>query len=183
MLGTDVVVAEGERLAQRKLEHLLRTRRERDLAGRDLVALTDDPRHLGANLLDSDVERLEHARGEAFLFAQQPEQDVLRADVVVLQGTRLVLGEYHHLTSPFGKSFEQVLRPLLSRRNSGGQLTRTSGPKVCPMVSDAYVGPVRGSYEGSSTVLRPAKLATAVPPAVRISGVLDVPSPVILFQP
>src|SRR5205823_1959588 len=32
VLGADVVVAEGERLAQRKLEHLLRARRERDLA-------------------------------------------------------------------------------------------------------------------------------------------------------
>jgi hypothetical protein len=49
--------------------------------------------NLGAHLLDRDVERLEHARGETFLLAQQAEQDVLRADVVVLQRPRLVLGE------------------------------------------------------------------------------------------
>src|ERR671936_2052027 len=56
VLGADVVVAERERLAQRQLEYLLRARGERDLAGGDLVALADDPRHLGAHLLDGDVE-------------------------------------------------------------------------------------------------------------------------------
>src|SRR5439155_4056327 len=65
VLGADVVVAEAERLAQRQLENLLRARRERDLARRDLLARPDDPDHLGADALDRDVERLEHARGEA----------------------------------------------------------------------------------------------------------------------
>ena len=109
VLGADVVVAERERLAQRELENLLRARRERDLTGRDLVTLADDPRDLGAHLLDRDVERLEHARGEAFLFAQQPEQDVLRADVVVLERASLVLRENDDLAGPFGESFEQKL--------------------------------------------------------------------------
>src|SRR5256885_1441787 len=44
------------------------------------------------------------------LFAQQPEQDVLRADVVVLERPRLVLGEDDDLPCPFGEAFEQ-LRP------------------------------------------------------------------------
>src|SRR4029079_14702366 len=44
VLGADVVVTEGQRLAQRELQDLLRARRERDLPGRDLVALTDDVR-------------------------------------------------------------------------------------------------------------------------------------------
>src|SRR5262249_2282444 len=48
VLGADVVVTEAERFAQRELEHLLRARRERDLAGRDLVALPDDARDLCA---------------------------------------------------------------------------------------------------------------------------------------
>ena len=115
VLGADVVVAERQRLAQRELEHLLRARRERDLAGRDLVALADDARDLRAHLLDRDVERLEHARGETFLLAQQAEQDVLRADVVVLQGARLVLREDDDLASPFGESLEQPFDPPSSR--------------------------------------------------------------------
>ena len=108
VLGADVVVAERERLAQRQLEHLLRARRERDLAGRDLVALADDAGDLGAHLFDGDVEGLEHARGETFLLAQQPEQDVLRADVVVLERPRLVLCEDDDLASSLCESFEHV---------------------------------------------------------------------------
>src|SRR5881227_2025354 len=65
VLGADVVVAEGERFPQRELEHLLRARGERDLPGRDLVALADDASDLRAHLLDRDVERLEHAGSEA----------------------------------------------------------------------------------------------------------------------
>ena len=106
VLGADVVVAERESLAQRELEHLLRARRERDLAGRDLVALADDPGDLGAHLFHGDVELLEHPRGEALLLAQQAEQDVLRADVVVLESSRLVLREDDHLPCPFRESLE-----------------------------------------------------------------------------
>ena len=115
VLGADVVVAERERLAQRELEHLLRARRERDLPARDLVALADDPRDLRAHLLDGDVERLEHARGETFLFAQQPEQDVLGADVVVLQRPGLVLCENDDLAGSLRESLEH-LDPLCRRR-------------------------------------------------------------------
>src|SRR5579864_3171614 len=111
VLGADVVVSEGERLAQRELEDLLRARRERDLPGRHLVALADNASDLRAHLLDGDVERLEHARGKSFFLAQQPEQDVLGADVVVLERARLVLGEDDDLTSPFGEAFEHL--PLL----------------------------------------------------------------------
>ena len=113
VLGADVVVPERERLAQRQLEHLLGPRRERDLAGRDLVALADDARDLRAHLLDRDVERVEHARGEALLLAQQPEQDVLGADVVVLEGAGLVLCKDDDLAGALGESLEhKLLRTL-----------------------------------------------------------------------
>ncbi len=106
VLGADVVVAEAQSLAQRQLQHLLGARRERDLAGRDLVALADDPRDLRANLLDGDVERLEDARGETLLLAEQAEQDVLGADVVVLEGAGLVLGENDDLAGPLREALE-----------------------------------------------------------------------------
>ena len=91
VLGADVVVAERQRLAQCELEHLLGPRRERDLTSRDFVALADDAGHLGTHLFDRDLKGIKDARGETFLFAQQPEQDVLGADVVVLQRAGLVL--------------------------------------------------------------------------------------------
>ena len=106
MLGADVVVAERERLAQGQLEHLLGARRERDLAGGDLLAGADDPDDLGADALDGDVQRLEDAGGEPLLLAQQPEQDVLGADVVVLERARFFLREDHYLAGPLCESLE-----------------------------------------------------------------------------
>jgi hypothetical protein len=114
VLGTDVVMTERERLSQRQFQHFLGARREGDLTGRDLVALADDARHLRPDLLDGDVERLEHARGKALLLAQEPEQDVLGTDVVVLESTSLVLRKYDYLPGPLGKSLEQPSRPLFS---------------------------------------------------------------------
>src|SRR5207302_11231201 len=92
--------------------HLLRARRERDLAGRDLVALADDPRDLRPHFLHRDVERLEYPRRETLFLAEQSEQDVLGADVVVLERPRLVLGEDDDLASPFSEAFEQSVQPL-----------------------------------------------------------------------
>ena len=106
VLGADVVVTERERLAQRQLQHLLGARRERDLPRRHLVALSDDAGDLGAHLFHGDVERLEDARGKALLLAQEAEKDVLRADVVVLERARLVLGEDDDLSGPFCESLE-----------------------------------------------------------------------------
>ena len=50
--------------------------------------------------------RLEHAGGEALLLAQQAEQDVLGADVVVLERPRLFLREDDHLAGSLCKSLE-----------------------------------------------------------------------------
>ena len=115
MVRGDIVVAEVERLAEPQLEHLLGARGERDLAGRDLVSLADDAGDLGAHLLDRDVERLQYAGGEALLLAEQAEQDVLGADVVVLERAGLVLGEDDHLASSLCEPFEHRPAPLLSR--------------------------------------------------------------------
>ena len=112
VLRADVVVAERQRLAKCELEDLLRAGRERDLSGRHLVALADDAGHLGAHLLDRDIERLEHARRKPFLLAEESEQDVLGADVVVLEGAGLVLSKDDDLSSSFGEAFEQRSRPF-----------------------------------------------------------------------
>src|SRR6185437_14711484 len=104
VLGADVVVAKRERLAQRQFQDLLRARGKGDLSGRHLVALADDAGDLRAHLLDRDVKRLEHSGGKAFLLAEQAEQDVLSADVVVLERPRLVLGENDDLAGSFGEA-------------------------------------------------------------------------------
>jgi hypothetical protein len=108
VLGADVVVAEAQRLAQRELEDLLRARSERNLAGGDLLAGADDPNDLSADALDRDVEALEHSRGKTLLLAEESKQDVLGADVVVLEGSCLFLGEDHHLPGPLCESLEHL---------------------------------------------------------------------------
>ena len=127
VLGADVVVAEAERLAQRELEHLLRARRERDLPGGDLLAGADDAHDLRAHALDGDVEALEHPRGQALLLAQQPEQDVLGADVVVLERPRLLLRENDHLPGPFCESLEHGVDSFLLE--TVPQVLRVWGPR------------------------------------------------------
>jgi hypothetical protein len=104
-------VSEGQRFAQRQLQHLLGARCERDLSGRDFVALADDAGDLRTHFFDRDVERLENAGRKALFLTEQAEQDVLRTDVVVLERPGLVLCEDDYLASPFSEAFEQVPRP------------------------------------------------------------------------
>ena len=99
-------MAERQRLAQSQLEHLLRPRREGDLPARDLFAGADDPHDLGADALDGDVEALEDAGRQALLLAEQAEQDVLGPDVVVLERSRLLLGEDDDLAGALCESLE-----------------------------------------------------------------------------
>src|SRR4029453_13980146 len=75
---------------------------------RHLVALADDARDLGAHLLDRDVQRLQHPRGEPLLLAEKPEQDVLGAHGVVLERPFLVLREDDYLTRSLCESLEQL---------------------------------------------------------------------------
>ena len=83
----------------------------------DLLAGADDAHHRGAHLFDGDFERVEDARRHAFLLAEQAEQQVLGADVVVLEGARLFLGEDHDLPGAFGEAFEHAGN---SFQNGGG---------------------------------------------------------------
>ena len=106
VLGADVVVAELQRFAQRQLEHLLGSRGERDVARRRRAALADDLLDLAAHGLERDAERLERLRGDAFALVDQAEQDVLGADVAVVQQTRFLLRQHHHPPGPIGEAFK-----------------------------------------------------------------------------
>ena len=53
-----------------------------------------------AGALDIDVEILQHAGGDAFAFAQQAEQDVLGADVGMIERLRFLAGEREHFLHP-----------------------------------------------------------------------------------
>ena len=84
------------------------------------VTSSPDPtiRTTWADALYRDIQRLEHSGRQALLFTQQAKQDVLGADVVVLQRARLVLGEDDDLASPLCEPFEQPCGPF----DAGGRL-------------------------------------------------------------
>ena len=91
MLGADVVVTELQCFPQAQLEHLLRPRCERDVTGRSLLALADDLDDLLADSGEVDAEALERLGCDALPLVEQPQQDVLGADVVVIEKSGLFL--------------------------------------------------------------------------------------------
>ena len=120
VLGADVVVAELQRLAQRQLEHLLGARRERDVAGRHEGALADEVLDLRVDVLERDVERLERLGGDAVLLADQTEQQVLGADVVLVEHARFFLRVDDDPSRLLGESLEHGVLPIATARQAAG---------------------------------------------------------------
>ena len=108
--------------AARQFEHLHGERCERDLSAGGCSRRIDRRHDLRANEFDGDSQSAQHAGGESLLLAQQAEQDVLGADVVVLQRPRLFLRELDHVPGRLGESLEHhasiACRTLRLRRDS-----------------------------------------------------------------
>ena len=79
--------------------------------GRLLLALADDVLHLLAHGVERDAERLEGLGGDALALVDETEQDVLGADVVVVEHLRLFLGEDDDATGAVGESLEHLFAP------------------------------------------------------------------------
>ena len=110
VLGADVVVAEPAGLVDRELDHPLRPRRQADLADDRPVAAPDDELDGRPDLGELDVHVLEDARGDALALADEAEQQVLGADVVVVEPLRLVLGKRQDLARAIRELVEAVHR-------------------------------------------------------------------------
>ncbi len=108
MLGADVVVAELESFPKRQLEDLLGARGERDVTGRLLLALADDVLDLLADRVQRDTERFKSLGCNALTLVDEPEQDVLGPDVIVVEHLGLFLGQNYDATSAVGKSLKHV---------------------------------------------------------------------------
>src|SRR6185503_5832036 len=93
--------------------------RQRDLAGgRGRVAAADDELDGRAHLRQLYTERVQDAGGNALTLADQPQKQVLRADVVVVEADGLVLRERE---DTLGAVVEAV------ERSHQRSLTRSSG--------------------------------------------------------
>ena len=118
VLGADVVVVQAARFVDGQLDDLLGARRQADLADDGAVAAADDELDGGADLVQFDAEVGEHLRGDAVALADKAEQQVLGADVVVVEALGFFLGERQNPARSFGELVESVghlaLQPLIA---------------------------------------------------------------------
>eukprot|EP00976_Prorocentrum_cordatum_P101218 1192534-Prorocentrum_minimum.AAC.1 len=112
MLGADVVVSQLTGLLQGKLEHTLGAGGERDLHRDEAGPAADDLLNLGTTLLQVQAHRLEHLGGNSGALADETQQDLLSAHVVVPQAPGLLLGQHHHLDGLLGEALEHSLRRI-----------------------------------------------------------------------
>jgi hypothetical protein len=95
VLGADVALLLLKRLAQRQFKDLLRPLGERDVPGGRLVARPGKLLDLRPGRFHRDPRGPQDIRRRAALLVQQPEQQVLAADVVVAEHPGLFLGQHH----------------------------------------------------------------------------------------
>ena len=120
VLGADVIVAQLEGLAQGELEHLLGPGGEGDVTGGGGLALADDLDDLGAHGVQGDVHRLQRLGGHALALVDEAEEEVLGADVIVVERARLVLGQDDDAAGAVGEAFEHRWFLLLGTCESVG---------------------------------------------------------------
>ncbi len=126
VLRADVVVAEPASLVDGELDDALRARGEPDLTDDRAVATADDELDGRPDLGELDVHVLEDARGDTLALADEAEEQMLRADVVVVEPLRLVLSQGQDLARAIRELVEAIHRverlfPLL-RATSGWRL-------------------------------------------------------------
>ena len=108
MFGTDVVVSEAAGLVYRELDHALGARREPDLAHDRAIAAADDELDSRPDLRQFDVHVLENARGHTLALADEPQKQVLRTDVVVVEPLCFVLRESQDFASAVRELVESI---------------------------------------------------------------------------
>ncbi len=106
VLGADVVVAELKGLAERQLQDLLGSGCEGDVPGRGLLALTDDLLHLLADRLERNPEALQGLSGDTLTLVDQAQEDVLGADVVVVEHPGFFLSQDDNPPRAVGEPLE-----------------------------------------------------------------------------
>ena len=139
VLGPDVVVTELQRLTQGQLQHLLGARSKGDVPGRCLLALADYLLDLLAHGLETDPQGFQGLRRHAFTLVDEAQQDVLGADVVVIEHPGFFLSQDHNPPRSVGKPLEHIVALLTAR--SGRY--RKSGPAVIRIVAACPGGALR----------------------------------------
>src|ERR1700761_6775453 len=125
VFGADVGVAQLQRLAQRQFERFLGLRGEGDVPGRRFRPGGHGQAQLVAHPCFGDAQVGQHpaARSPAVVLAHQGQQDVLGADVVVVQGAGLFLRLDDRPARPVGEPLEHAAT-FPAERGSGWRSRR-----------------------------------------------------------
>src|SRR6266849_5367551 len=81
------------------------------MPGRGLLPLADDLLHLLAHRLEPDPQRLKRLGRFALALMDEAEQDVLGADVVMVERPGLFLSQDHNPPRPVGEPLEHLAAP------------------------------------------------------------------------
>ena len=92
MLGSDVMLAQSARLFECKFNRLLSPRRELYLTHHCAISTTDKVFDFVTNLGQLQAKVSKGLRCDAFPLAHQPQKQMLRSDVVMVEAQRLFLG-------------------------------------------------------------------------------------------
>ena len=110
VLGTDVVMVQVAGFLDGVLDDFLGPRCLRQLAHRDRFRpALDQLFDLEPHLAQVDVEVLEHVRPHSGALLDQPQQDVLRPDVFVVETLGFLIGQRHHLPRAVCKSLKHFV--------------------------------------------------------------------------
>ena len=115
VLGDDILVAEldGFGFIQRQLQHLLRLRGEWNVPGRRLHTPAGDLLHPLPHGVEADAHSLQRlGRNAADTLMGQAEQEVLSADVVVIERPGLALCLDHNPPGPVSEPLEHAPPPF-----------------------------------------------------------------------
>jgi hypothetical protein len=117
------------------------------VAGWGLLALTDDLDHLLPDGVEADAEALESLGGDSFALIEQTEEDVLGADVVVVEESSLLLRQYDDSAGPISETFEQGI--LLA--GSSAAVRKYTRVAISPFVTHQVR--IKGKGDRSTTTL------------------------------
>ena len=108
MLSADVGVVHAAGFVDGQLDHLLSPRSEANIALSRFLAAADNELHCGTDLGEVHGEAGQHPGGHALGLAHQPKEDVLGADVVVVESLGLFLGQRQDSPGSLGEFLESA---------------------------------------------------------------------------
>jgi hypothetical protein len=133
VFGAEKVMVEAPRFIDGKLHHFLRSWGQAYFAGHKVISTANNAFDGLTRLVEINPHAREHLADHAFPLTKQAKQEMLGADVVVLETLCLFLGELHDCAGTFGEAIEV---PSLIRACFGSLPTGASPLVTCQPSAD-----------------------------------------------